>query len=655
MLGAADAECFCMRLLQRRFAVRRAIQGHAGASFGLRLGLSFAATLIVVGAVGYVFMDSQLKDSQIEQYAKSQRDDARTFELYGATAKSHAAAIAQIDQVLDARGRQEGALETLLIDPNGIVRASGDADLEGTRHGEERVLATLKQGKSYAGYEVAEEGDTADFEVMTPVNLPDGRYALELSFEKEVLNAQLAGVRRGLLLVGLLVLLLGGGVFYLFGGRSLLRAHRAALHRATRDGLTDLPNQRAFQDELPQAIAAAERSREPLALIALDVDDFKFINDRHGHPHGDAILRRVAEVLRQGRPGDRAYRIGGDEFALLLPHTNADGARVLAKRLLRDLDQAKLQVTAGASASGPEHRGDLRAEADAALYEAKRLGGNQAAHYDDVREHVAVVGPEKLSAVRRLLEEKRITTVYQPIWDISNARLIGIEALSRPAEDYGFSGPSEAFDIAEQMGRVHDLDVVCVESALRRAAELPPGALLFLNLCPRTLDQDAVGDNWLRDAVEAAGLPTGRVVIELTERFGGRAAAIVKSLQRLRSQGFQVAVDDVGTGNSGLATLRQVPVEFVKLDRTIVASASVDPAARAVLMAMSTYARQTGAFVIAEGIEDRETLEFLQEIDQDVFRGDTIIQGGQGYGLGRPSEEMRVSPPSDLQQLHEAA
>ena len=133
----------------------------------------------------------------------------------------------------------------------------------------------------------------------------------------------------------------------------LLRDHRRALQRATRDGLTDLPNQRAFQDELPQAVAAAARYQDPLALAVLDVDDFKFINDRHGHPHGDAVLRRVAQVLREARPGDRPYRIGGDEFALLLAHTDSEGARTLARRLGRAFADAGVEVSIGVSATRP--------------------------------------------------------------------------------------------------------------------------------------------------------------------------------------------------------------------------------------------------------------------------------------------------------------
>ena len=227
-----------------------------------------------------------------------------------------------------------------------------------------------------------------------------------------------------------------------------------------------------------------------------------------------------------------------------------------------------------------------------------------------------MIGADKRAVVRRLIEEGRLTTAYQPIWDISNGTLLGVEALTRPDADYGLSRPGRGVRHRRADGTCPRPRRLCVKSALAGAPDLPDGALLFVNLCPRTLDLDADENDWLRLAVEHAGISTERVVIEITERFGGRAAAIVKCLQRLRSQGFKIAVDDVGTGNSGLAILSQVKAEFVKLDRSIVAAAATDPGARAMLMAVATYARQTDAFVIAEGIEDDETLEFLHGIDE---------------------------------------
>ncbi len=167
--------------------------------------------------------------------------------------------------------------------------------------------------------------------------------------------------------------------------------------------------------------------------------------------------------------------------------------------------------------------------------------------------------------------------------------------------------------------------------------------LLFLNLSPQTLDLDAEQQRLAAPRRRASGAVAERVVVEVTERFGGRTAAVVKCLQRLREQGFKTALDDVGTGNSGLEMLRKVDAEFVKLDRSIVTAAPTEPSARAVLMAMATFARQTGAFVIAEGIEDDDTLQFLRGIDDHDLHVDTIIQGGQGFQLGRPSTEM---PPT---------
>jgi diguanylate cyclase (GGDEF)-like protein len=417
-----------------------------------------------------------------------------------------------------------------------------------------------------------------------------------------------------------------------------MRDHRMVLRRATRDGLTDLPNHRAFQDEFPDAVAAAARFQDPLALIMLDVDDFKLINDRHGHPQGDSILRVVSGVLRSSRPGDRPFRLGGDEFALLLAHTDAEGARTVARRMCRNFAEVGVELSMGVSVLRPRLAPDtLRAEADTALYDAKRRGGNRAVHFEEIREQVVVTTPEKKEAVRRLVEEGRLETVFQAIWDFDAEALLGVEALSRPDPAYGLSGPAEAFDIAELIGRVHALDVLCANSALSTAPELGDGVLLFLNLSPSTLDLDADGDDWLCQAVQAAGRSPAGIVVEVTERFGGRTASVVRCLRRLREQGFKIAVDDVGTGNSGLEMLREIDAEFVKLDRSIVVAAATEPGARAVLMAMATFARQTGAFVIAEGIEDADTLEFVRSIGHRELGSEMIIQGGQGFHLGRPS------------------
>jgi diguanylate cyclase (GGDEF)-like protein len=633
---------------------RRAEEEGSAFAFGMRLLATVALTFTLIGITGYVLLERNLAHRQISDYVAAQRADGRAFEDDGARAVGTADAIGDIDRFLDGVARRPGTREAFLIDQQHVIRAAANGALVGTTDSDPRINAALGNGASYAGNESDPAKNDHDFEFIVPVELRGQHYAYEVTYDHRTYDAQLNEVRRILILIGLLTFFGGGAVFYLFGGRRLMRDHRMVLHRATRDGLTDLPNMRAFQDEFPQAAASAARYEDPFALAILDVDDFKLINDRQGHQQGDTILERVAGVLREARPGDRAYRIGGDEFALLLAHTDAEGARVLARRLSRNLTDADIEVSIGVSALRPGLQADiLRAEADAALYEAKRQGGNRAAHFEDIRERVIVTTSEKKEAVAQLIEEGRLETVFQPIWNLDTETLIGVEALTRPDLSYGLSGPAEAFDIAEQIGRVHQLDVLCVQSALRCAPELEQDVLLFLNLSPLTLDLDADARPWLAPAVERAGLSPQAVVVEVTERFGGRTEWVIKRLQRLRQQGFKIAVDDVGTGNSGLEILHKIRAEFVKLDRSIVVGAMTEPGARAVLMAMATFARETGAFVIAEGIEDEDILEFLRGVNQDhQLASDTIIQGGQGFGLGRPSHDLSPKLPAILDHIH---
>jgi diguanylate cyclase (GGDEF)-like protein len=637
---------------------RRDVSGDGSAlSFGIRLVVTVVFTFALIGGTSYVLLERSLAHQEISDYAEGQRADAKAFEREGTRAMSTADGIGDIERLLEGVEQRPGTLGVVLIDEQHVVRAAGNAAQVGTAASDARIDAALEQGSSYAGREGGRGKDSSDFEFIVPVDLPSGRYAYEVTYDHRTYDTQLSELRTILALIALITLIGGGAVFYLLGGRRLMRDHRMVLLRATRDGLTDLPNQRAFHDEFSQAVAAAARYEDPFALALLDVDDFKLINDRNGHPQGDAILQRVAQVLRGARPGDRPYRIGGDEFALTLTHTDAEGARAVARRLSRDLQDAGIEVSVGVSAlrSG-QQAGTLRAEADAALYEAKRAGGSRVTHFEDISERVVVTTAEKREAVVRLIEEGRVDTLFQPIWNLDAETLLGVEALARPDPSYALSGPAEAFDIAEQIGRVHQLDVLCVENALALAPELHPGVLLFLNLSPLTLDLDAEADAWLAPAVERAGLTPQAVVVEVTERFGGRTERVIKRLKRLREQGFKIAIDDVGTGNSGLEMLSKIQAEFVKLDRSIITAAATEPSARAVLMAMATFARQTGAFVIAEGIEDEDILEFLRAINEEhELASDTIIQGGQGFGLGRPSHELSPQSPAILHDSHSGA
>ncbi len=622
--------------------------------FGARLGLALAITLVVVGGIGYVLMARQLRQQQTASYASYAsivHADVQGFEAIGRTSRSTALALSQIDRLLDAVGHRSGVLEAVLVDQSHTVMASGTVNGGiGVKDSDPRIVAALLHGTTYAGREADPRRNPKDFEFVVPLQLPNGRYALEVGYDHRFLDSELVSLRGTLALVGLLALIVGALVFYLVGGRSLVRSHRYALVRGMRDGLTDMPNHRAFQDDLTVAISSAKRPDAHLGLAVLDVDDFKLLNDRHGTAHGDAILKRVAAILVAGRIEDRAYRLGGDEFAMLLPRIDALGGASFARRLSRKLTDSQAMVSIGVCDLRVGESGDLlRAEANAALHEAKRGGGHRVVAFDDIRDRVIITTSEKTDAVRRLIDESGLRTVLQPIWNLDSQTLLGVEALMRPDPKYGFSSHAEIFDLAEQIGHMHELDVLCVQSALTHVApELPHNTLLFLNLSPQTLDIDADGNDWFRELIERSALTPEHVVVEVTERFAGRSTSIVKSLSRLRDQGFKLALDDVGTGNSGLEMLRKVGADFVKIDRSIVSAATIERNARAVLMAMATYARQTGSFVIAEGIEDQETLDFLGQIDDEDLRPDRIIQGGQGYGLGRPSPHLASQPPGLL-------
>jgi diguanylate cyclase (GGDEF)-like protein len=354
---------------------RQAGHDDSAIAFGIRLFATVALTFALIGVSGYLLLERNLAHSQIGDYASSQRADAKAFENQGARATSTADGIADIQRLLEGVEERPGTRTVLLIDREHVIRAAGNPALVGKTYADPRIDAALEYGVSYAGNESDLTEDTHDFEFVVPLNLPSGRYAYDVAYDHNYYNAQLNEMRRILALIGLVALLGGGAIFYLLGGRRLMRDHRMVLQRATRDGLTDLSNQRAFQDEFPEAVAAAARYQDRFALALLDIDDFKLINDRHGHPHGDAILKRLAAVLRGARPGDRPYRMGGDEFALSLTHTDADGALTVARRLSRELTDAGIEVSVGVSALRPGQQADtLRAEADAALYESKRQG-----------------------------------------------------------------------------------------------------------------------------------------------------------------------------------------------------------------------------------------------------------------------------------------
>jgi len=356
------------------------------------------------------------------------------------------------------------------------------------------------------------------------------------------------------------------------------------------------------------------------------------------------VLRDVARVLDSGRGDDRAFRIGGDEFALILPEADAVEASTAVERRLTAAraTAAGSTFTAGIAMLRPGDLTDpavLWEQADAALYEGKRSGGDSVVAFDDVSDLLSIVTPAKTRALQALLDEPRVEIAFQPIWDLDDGRVFGLEALARPWEGYGFDGPAEMFAVAEKLGRAHHVDDVCRLAALARACELPDDVLLFLNVNPQTLVHGTLDDRFLH-AVADAGLEPAQVVLEITERSGARLSLVTEEAVRLHDLGFRLALDDVGAGNAGLDMLRHLPVDYVKIDHSVIAAAMDENHAHAILLAIVAYARKANAYVIAEGIETPQMLAFVRELDELRDADLAPIRGGQGYLLGRPSAEM---------------
>ncbi len=617
-------------------------------SFVVRLFLSVVVTIGAACVAGYLYFSQHLEQALVEAKASEQHATALSFAetVKGA---SRPEALQHLQQLLDALGSRPGTVEAILIGPDYRIKAAADHRQVGQVDRNAAVVAALRHGRGFEGYERHAGSARSLFEFITPIRLATGRYAIEVTQDDAFFRKELAELRRSMVLLAGGLVVVSAFLFWLAGGRAVVRTHQLAVSRAMRDGLTDLGNHRAFSDELERAVALARRSGDPLSLVLLDLDHFKQANDQHGHKHGDEVLRRTAAAInRIGRVGDRGFRIGGDEFALLLPQTGLEGAARYAERLRTALQQAQIAASIGLNELRPgvDTADALRQEADAALYEAKRHRDGVPVSFSEIRDLVSLASPAKVRATQDLIAEGDLAMALQPIWTVDNERVLGYEALARPAERYGFSGPAEAFDLATQVGQVQRLDRLCIERAFARLTELPSDALLFVNINPHTLDSSAGRHHWLAEMAEAAGIASDRVVVEVTERSTRRTNALVQALHELRRDGFKLALDDAGTGNSGLELLRDVQFEFVKIDRGVVNAAQTENRARGVFFALASYARQTGAHVIAEGIEDEQTLAFVQGAAETAQTTPIRIQGAQGYLLGHPAETVPQLAPA---------
>ena len=610
-----------------------------------RLLLTLVLALGAVGTFQYFVVGGRVEKDLIREHAAVHAADTRALEhrAEAAAGDRYSSPLSEVSELLSALAERPDTDDVVVTDKEGAVIASPIAGQVGTYRTDPLLRKVARSGRPVAGVPDG-KGRHA---YMQRLRLLDRDVVFAEYRSSEALASGVDSFRDGIGLFVLLSLLIALPLFYVLGGRSVGALYRSALQRARRDGLTDLDNHRAFQDELARAVGESARYGTSVTLALLDIDDFKFENDRHGHQHGDRLLCELSALLRESRAGDRAFRLGGDEFALLLAHTDEAEADVPLGRIRSEVERRLSGVTTsiGFSAAVAEDRepSTLWGRADAALLEAKRRGGNAIVAAAEVVDSVPVVTIEKVRAVRALIDAGAVDVAFQPIWDLSGTRVLGYEALARPRSSE-LSGPGEAFEIADSIGRGHELDAVCRRATLRVAGDLPPGALLFLNVSPQSLEHDALAGDSLVLAVRGAGYEPEQVVLEITERTDARKELLIPEAARLRALGFKLALDDVGAGNAGLEMLSALPVDFIKIDRAVVSSAVEDRGARAVMLAIMAFARESGSFVIAEGIESEAMLELARDPHPNGETRTRRRAGRPGLLLGRPAPVPEDAP-----------
>lgn len=431
--------------------------------------------------------------------------------------------------------------------------------------------------------------------------------------------------------------------------RSALRdLYETAREAALRDSLTGLGNHRAFQEAVARLVDGARRYGTAFSLVLIDIDEFKRVNDTRGHAVGDQLLAEVGALISSTiRNSDAAFRVGGDEFALLLPHTDVGGAIVLARRLLqRGLEdrthggyRAPISFSAGVTAC-PEFgttRMELTAQADAALYRGKRAGRTVVTIYDPEKDHGHVdegMRAELSSAISAVIEAGTLTPVYQPIVELETGRVTGYEGLVRVPKQSTFAHAGALFDAAEVAGRVADLDRAALDVVLRGARDMDDTVTLSVNVSPRTLESAEFSSTAFLAIIRRHGFSPGRVILELTEREAIRDPDRLRAaLRGVQAAGVRIAADDVGAGNAGLRLLSQFQFDVVKIDLSLVQRAG-DDRTNSVLRSIVEMAQRMNARTIAEGVETSSQLRTARRLG---------ITAGQGYLLGRPGTDRDLT------------
>jgi len=422
------------------------------------------------------------------------------------------------------------------------------------------------------------------------------------------------------------------------------QAEATVTFQAYHDLLTGLPNRALFNDRLGQAIAQARRHGQALAVMFLDMDRFKVVNDTHGHLVGDGLLQGIAQRLRDSlREGDTLARIGGDEFMLLLPHVRSrDNASFIAEKIIASLKHpfhvdgheiySGMSIGIAIYPDDGDNQETLVKHADLAMYHAKDNGRNDFRFFTHDLQHSLTGRLAVENDMRHALARGEFEMYYQPQVDIQSQRIRGMEALIRwHHPERGLVTPNDFIPIAEECGLITPisewvLDAACKQAKAWRAANLPRISL-GVNLSARQIEHPHFVDKFIQ-SLKDNDVDGQSIEIEITESTLMRdMEGAIEKLRRLADQGVEISIDDFGTGYSSLSYLKKLPVHTLKIDRSFIHDLAVPSNGSTIVAGITAMAKGLRLNVVAEGVETSAQLDYLKSIGCDSY---------QGYLFSRP-------------------
>lgn len=426
------------------------------------------------------------------------------------------------------------------------------------------------------------------------------------------------------------------------------QAHRQIEHLATHDPLTNLANRTRLQDRLDQAITEAKRSNAAVAVLALDLDRFKAVNDLYGHAAGDDVLKQVAAILCEcTNDVDTIARIGGDEFIVVqVGQAQPKGADLLAiaiqKAFRRDFNPKINPKSVGVSigvALYPDDGADgatLRHGADIALYRAKSSGRGTTAHYSAEMDQEVQTRRRIEGELRQAIRRRQLRLAFQPLVTAQAGTVVGYEALLRwHHPELGDVAPMDFIPVAEESGVILAVGDWVLRTACKAATQWPDALVVAVNVSAVQFSRPTFADR-VFEVLAETGLDPARLELEITETVLLQDEALSRlTLSRLKATGVRIAVDDFGTGYSSLSSLRAFRFDKIKIDRSFIATMAEDGYARAIVRSIADLGRNINVPVLAEGVETKA--------QHDMIAADGCTHA-QGYYFGRPQDHISDSP-----------